>query len=243
MIFCAVGRGSVILHGKKREVIAGQLVLIPPGVPHRYEADSTLPWNIYWLHFAGDQATEYAELLRSDENQPVMQIADPDELVRQFENLYSSVVSAFSDPALIQASVELAKTLSLVNHLRTGRHKKSQQSEQRILKSIEYITHRYEQPHTLEELARQANLSIPHYVTLFRQQTGTSPLRYLTRVRLRHACELLDMTDQPVSEIAHAVGYEDAFYFSRLFRKNIGHSPSNYRKLNMDSFSRFRETM
>ncbi|MBN2164394.1 MAG: AraC family transcriptional regulator [Pontiellaceae bacterium] len=241
MIFCASGLGSVILNGNKREMSAGQLIIIPPGTPHRYEADIAIPWNIYWFHFAGDQAPEYAELLGQNEQNPVIQVSDIDELVRRFERLYSAVVSAFSDSALVQASVELTETLCLINTLRTGRHRKSRQSEQRILKSIEYITRHYEQPHSLDELARQAGLSVPHYVSLFRKQTGTPPLRYLTRVRLRHACERLDLSDDPVAEIARTVGYEDAFYFSRIFKKSIGHSPSNYRKLNKDSFSRFRQ--
>lgn len=237
VIFCASGRGAVTLSGIKREVAAGQLILIPPGVPHKYEADRTIPWNIYWFHFSGDQAGEYAELLGFDTDRALIQVADTDELVRQFERLYSAVVSAFSDSALVNASTELSKTLSMANGLKTGRYRKSRQSEQRILASIEYITRQYAVPHTLEELAQNAGLSVPHFVTLFRQQTGTSPLRYLTRVRLRHACELLDLTDRPVSDIAGAVGYEDAFYFSRLFRKHLGFSPSKYRKLNMISYS------
>lgn len=231
MIFCAAGKGTVRMPVAKREITTGQLTLIPPGVPHKYEADRATPWNIYWFHFTGRQASEYAELLGLDERQPIMQVADADALIRQFESLYTVVVSAFSDSALVQASVELAKTLCLVNSLRTGRHKKSRKSEQRILASIEYITREYDAPHTLEELARTAGLSIPHYVALFRQHTGTSPIRYLTRVRLRHACELLDMSDKSVSEIARAVGYEDAFYFSRAFHKNTGHSPTRYRAL------------
>lgn len=238
VIFCAAGKGAVTLRGKKREISAGELVLIPPDTPHSYEAAPSIPWNIYWIHFSGDQAEEYANLIAPHPGQPVLQIADTDEFVRRFETLYSAVVTAFSDPALVSASTELAKTLSLINSLKTGRHRKSRQSEQRILQSIETITRQYDAPHTLEELARGAGLSVPHYVALFRKQTGTSPMRYLTRVRLRHACELLDMTDRPISEIAQAVGYDDAFYFSRLFHKNIGHAPSGYRTMNLHATPR-----
>ena len=74
MIFCAAGRGTVTVQGSKREMSAGQLILIPPGTPHRYAADSSIPWNIYWFHFSGDQAEEYAKLLGFEQ----MQIADTD---------------------------------------------------------------------------------------------------------------------------------------------------------------------
>ena len=232
LIFCTAGRGTATLRGDRYEMSAGQIMLIPPGLPHEYQASATLPWNIYWFHFTGDQAEEYAELLSPEPRQPILQISDIDELVRQFERLYSCVVSAFSDSALVSASAELTRTLCLIHQLKTGRHKKSRQSEERILNSIEMITREYQAPHTLEELARQAGLSVPHYTALFRKQTGTSPLRYLTRVRLRHAGNLLERTALPIAEIAEAVGYEDAFYFSRIFHKNTGHSPSTYRKLN-----------
>lgn len=234
MIFCASGRGWISLNNRKQELTAGQLVLIPPGVSHEYKAGQTLPWNIYWFHFAGDQACEYAEMLGLDQQSPVMQIADVDELVRQFEKLYAAVVSAFSDTALTTASVELARTLCLVGTLRTERHRKGRESEQRILKSIIHITHHYQQAHSLKKLARQSSLSVPHYVSLFRKQTGTSPMRYLIRVRLRHACELLDHTAMNISEIAQQVGYEDTFYFSRVFNKNTGLSPTAYRKHNLN---------
>jgi AraC-like DNA-binding protein len=231
MIFCATGKGVVRIQGAELELTTGQLIIIPPGIPHKYEADQATPWNIYWFHFAGSQASEYQKLLGINERRPTMQVADGDALIRQFESLYAVVVSAFTDSALVQASVELSKMLCLINSLRTGRHRKSRKSEQRILASIEYITNQYAAPHTLEELACNAGLSVPHYVTLFRQQTGTSPIRYLTRVRLRHACELLDLSDKPVADIARSVGYEDAFYFSRVFRNSTGHSPTTYRKL------------
>jgi AraC family transcriptional regulator, arabinose operon regulatory protein len=230
LIFCAAGKGTVTVRGKKRELIEGQLILIPPGVPHKYEADPSIPWNIYWFHFAGDQADEYLNLLCPDPAQPVMQLTSTDEFVRQFETLYAFTIAAFSDSALVRSSAELARTLCLVNALRTGLYKKSRQSEQRILKSIEYIVGHYEQPHTLEKLARNAGLSTPHYAALFRKQTGTSPFRYLTRVRMRHACERLHRSNLSIQEIAAELGYPDPYYFSRIFKNVQGCSPANYRR-------------
>jgi len=231
MIFCASGKGCVRTHGARREMTAGQLILIPPGVSHRYEADRVLPWNIYWFHYTGDQTNEYADLLGIDETIPVRQIGDTDSLIRQFESLYAAWISAFSDSALILSSIELAKTLCLINSLRTSRHKNSLKSERRILSSVEYLTRQYHTPHTLEELAKNVGLSVPHYVALFRQHTGTTPIRFLTGIRLRRACELLISSDKRIAEIARAVGYDDAFYFSRAFRKITGHSPTDYRTL------------
>ena len=85
-------------------------------------------------------------------------------------------------------------------------------------------------PWTLEELAREANLSSPHFTALCRRQTGMPPLSLLIRLRLQRAMDLLQHGNHNVAEAARAVGYEDPFYFSRLFRKHIGVTPSSCRQ-------------
>ena len=84
--------------------------------------------------------------------------------------------------------------------------------------------------HRLEELAVQAGVSSSHYSTLFRKQTGFSPLDFILRQRVQHAASLLATTPDSITAIASAVGYEDAYYFSRCFRKIMGCSPRAYRK-------------
>jgi AraC-like DNA-binding protein len=85
-------------------------------------------------------------------------------------------------------------------------------------------------PWTLAELARESNLSIPHFTELCSRQTGMPPLGLLIRLRLQHAMDLLQQGNHNVAEAAAAVGYDDPFYFSRLFRKHMGMPPSACRR-------------
>lgn len=64
----------------------------------------------------------------------------------------------------------------------------------------------------------------------FKTAVGTTPMNYILSIRIRNAQMLLETTDYNISSIASMVGYENAFYFSRLFRKHIGLSPAEYRK-------------
>ncbi|PTY03873.1 hypothetical protein DB347_21755 [Opitutaceae bacterium EW11] len=82
----------------------------------------------------------------------------------------------------------------------------------------------------LSELATTAGLSVPHFSLLFRQQTGYAPIDFVIRQRIRAACRLLDTTPQSVTQIATEVGFSDPYYFSRAFRRVMGHSPSDYRR-------------
>ena len=84
---------------------------------------------------------------------------------------------------------------------------------------------------SLEELAREAGLSIPYYSALFNRRTGFAPIQYFLRLKIQRACQLLDTTEMRVKEGADEIGCEDAFYFSRLFKKIMGHTPRAYRSI------------
>ena len=84
-------------------------------------------------------------------------------------------------------------------------------------------------PLRVASLAAIAGISVPHYFALFKSQTGCTPLDYFTRLRMRRAGELLAGTSLNVKEVAGAMGYEDPFYFSRVFKSVHSLSPSEYR--------------
>ncbi len=82
---------------------------------------------------------------------------------------------------------------------------------------------------SLEDLAGMAGMSVSHYSALFRRATGSGALEYQTRLRMGAARELLDTTDRTIASVAAQVGFTDALYFSRQFRRIHGTSPTGYR--------------
>ena len=82
----------------------------------------------------------------------------------------------------------------------------------------------------VRECARRFNMSESWLIRCFRQRTGMTPQRYLTDIRLNQAKELLAASSLNIGEIAAVVGYENALYFSRIFRKYVGVSPREYRE-------------
>ncbi|MFZ2656190.1 MAG: AraC family transcriptional regulator [Victivallales bacterium] len=92
------------------------------------------------------------------------------------------------------------------------------------------IDTRFDETIDLQELAGNLYVSPDYLRHIFKQRIGESPLNYLIRKRLDSACELLNFTDLPVGEIAHRVGLDNAYYFSRIFHKRIGFTPSGYRQ-------------
>jgi transcriptional regulator GlxA family with amidase domain len=102
-------------------------------------------------------------------------------------------------------------------------------SRQKVRRSIHYMAANLNRPLQVATLASQANVSPSHFFALFKQVTGCPPMDYFTRLRMRHAGELLGSTSASVKEVAAALGYDDPFYFSRVFKAFHHVPPSRYR--------------
>ena len=99
-----------------------------------------------------------------------------------------------------------------------------------VREARDYLLLHYAEPVTLDVLARVLSLSKYHLQKLFRRQVGQTPNEFLNDLRLNHAKEFLRATDEPVARIAEAVGFENASYFIRRFKRHEGVTPAVYRR-------------
>jgi AraC-like DNA-binding protein len=99
----------------------------------------------------------------------------------------------------------------------------------KIEASIAYMLRHLDTPLQVATLAARANVSPSHFFALFKRRVGCAPIDYFIRLRMQHACRLLDETEMSVKEVAATLGYDDQFYFSRLFKAVNNVSPSRYR--------------
>ncbi len=97
-------------------------------------------------------------------------------------------------------------------------------------RSLELLRARLSEDISLDELAAEARLSPFHFARMFKQSVGVPPRVYLTRLRVERACELLEKTDLPVTEIAQEVGYSSNQVLARVFVMHRHMSPSDYRR-------------
>ncbi len=93
-----------------------------------------------------------------------------------------------------------------------------------------WLAEHYDQPHPVARMAQLSGLSERSFKRHFQQATGMRPMDYVQNVRLEEAKQLLESSDDPVESVAAAVGYEDASFFSRLFRRRVGLTPAQYRR-------------
>jgi AraC-like DNA-binding protein len=107
-------------------------------------------------------------------------------------------------------------------------------NSRRIERTVHFMNQNLDKPLQASELAAIANVSLSHFFALFKQSMGCSPMDYFTRLRIYRACLLLDSTSARVKEIAAALGYDDPFYFSRVFKSLSAVAPLHYRGLGQE---------
>jgi transcriptional regulator GlxA family with amidase domain len=84
---------------------------------------------------------------------------------------------------------------------------------------------------TLDELAKFNNLSKSQLNKIFNQKTNHSPINFFIQLKIQRACKYLDLTKLTIREISEKMGYNDQYYFSKIFKKIMGIPPSQYRKI------------
>lgn len=225
LIMCADGAGWCELAGVRHEVGAGQLLLIPARVPHRYYADAADPWSIWWLHVTGVDVADLVQAIGLTSEQPVASLIDPLAAFGLVESICDCLARDETWASLIAAA---GTGWSLLAGLAAQRQRRSGDTEPLRLVQ-DHLREHLTSPVRLPELAELAGFSTSHFSARFRAFTGYSVIEYVKRLRLARARQLLLTTDRTIAEIAAAVGYPDSFYFSRVFRCVNGISPSAFR--------------
>ena len=224
--YCIGGEMRLITVDGDWPVASGDLIVIPPRLAHVTDA-SAASCAYYWVSYAGEPSTAYTQFINASDL--VVHLGLHPDLIAQFDVLCNFKTSNFTLPTFINAANRLKvllTSISLTLSQKTNRNK-----ERIDLDRIRnFMAKRLDRPLNLQELADSVNLSPYHFARTFKKLTGHSPMHYFTLLRIQQACHLLDMTQQPIKQIAPAVGYPDALYFSRIFHRIIGMTPHAYRK-------------
>jgi AraC-like DNA-binding protein len=207
--------------GEIRPFPAESLAIWEPGNRHCYGSE-TRTWDHSWIHCEGYFVTRKLKALRIPTN-GVVPLPDPMVLEKALMGIHEELaVRVHPDPVILQNLFE--------NFLRglarlIGPDRDPSPVPERFLKVKAWIDAHYAEPLTLGVLAERANLSIPHFCSEFKKYFKVSAIDYLIRLRTHAAAHYLADSNRSVKEVARLVGYEDIFYFSKLFKKRFGMSP------------------
>lgn len=227
LIYCVSGKGWYTLFNKTYHVSANQFFIIPAGIGHQYGADMENPWSIYWVHFTGKVAEFYYKLLMGPKTQaPALAIANATRLML-FEDILQHLELMNNNDNIIYSNSCLYAFLST---FQVTEMKISINENDLVQQCIGYMKQNLHKSLRLEELSKAVNLSASHLSAIFRSRMKYSPIHLFTSFKMQKACQLLMDGQLNIKTIAHSLGYDDQYHFSRVFKNTIGVSPKKFKK-------------
>jgi AraC-like DNA-binding protein len=227
--FVAAGAGLLTLGRKTHPLGAGDIFAYGPRVPHDIQSDPDRPLVKYFVDFSGKRARQ---LLKAPAPAPgvVVQTSAPSDIRRLFEDLIDAGLR--STPFRSRICSVIAEHLLLrISETAVAPGTVGTTAFETYQRCHRYIADHYLQLKGLAEIAEQCQLDGSYLCRLFERFDYESPYQYLTRLKMIHAAEQLQIPGTMVKQIAAQLGCGDPFRFSRTFRRVLGVSPKKFAQL------------
>lgn len=230
LLYVASGKAHFFINGKDKEISAGHMVLFLPRQEQRYEYYGKDKTEVFWVHFTGGNVKNILRKYEIPLDESIFYSGSS----ASYTTLFKEMIHEFQICGVnYQEMLEMYLRQLFVIIQRTRQEKKASissylQDEMEYAKR--YFVDHYNENINIEEFAKSRNMSISWFLRNFKQSTKVSPMQYIINIRMNNALSLLETTEYNMKEIATILGYDNPLYFSRVFKKTKGVSPSDYRK-------------
>lgn len=229
LLYCLDGKGYVEIGKKRYDLKPHTYFIIPKGVAHHYGTSNSDPWSIYWVHFCGDNSNILLSRYTRDLDPEVQLVPYDEQRIELFNLIFSMLENNYSTRNIELVNIKMQELLcSFIYHEELY---PSYYTTDYISSSIRFMKENLDQSFSIQELASRLNYSVSHYSDLFKKKTGCSPIHYFNQLKIQKSCQYLYFTDLNIKEICVKTGFDDPYYFSRMFKKLMGLSPSKYRSM------------
>jgi len=225
------GKGSVSLKEESpRDFDTGEGIMIFPGDAHHYKALES-PWRVSWFTFGGYHIENLLKTFKIN-GTGIYSISHREDLDAQVEKGLHLLQSSHSFKSLDCSTLVYSFLTDLYRY--TSQNEESRALRHNKLQPVfEYIEHNFRKPLTIQDMADILDITPQHLCSLFKKALHTRPFEYLNSYRInRSKAFLMQHSDWKISRVARETGYENEAYFSSMFRKQTGLTPSQFRRMN-----------
>lgn len=219
------GRGTYVCGDEIHRLQAGDLFIVYPNQIVSYSADREDPWQYCWVGFNGTEAQRLIDLTPFRPDRLILSLRD-DSIQRSMMDIYDARGNKPTDEMNMIGRLYLF--LGKLTDLKGSVREENDITSVYIENALKFIQYNYSHSIDITSIADSIGISRSHLYRVFIKHLGLSPNDYLTQYRINRACSLLRNSDLTISNIANSVGYDDPLYFSRVFKKVKGVSPSMY---------------
>ena len=228
LVYIDAGTGTFEDGAGTHAVTPGSILLLRPGVWHRYAPEPASGWHEYWVGFAGAPLAQSVVVLGLHRRGPVLPAGRRPELVAQFERLLE--LAQLHDTA---GHVEMVATvLHLLSMAARATDQPPGRADRRdaVHRALAAMQDRLTERVSVANLARECGLPVSTFRRAFSEVTGSPPYRYFMTLKINAAKLDLAHSTRSVREIAERLCFTDQFHFCRVFRDYTGVSPSRWRR-------------
>lgn len=230
LIYIASGKAHFHFDDKEEIVTAGHMVLYRPKEPQKYEYYGDDQTEVYWVHFTGGDVTNILRSYGLSNDKKVFFCGSGLEYSSIFRNMINELQMCNEHyPEMLEIYLRQLFIILQRSFLSSLKSENTRVVEE-IDKATIYFSEHYNENISIDEYAENNHVSVSWFIRNFKQYTGFTPMQYILSKRIYNAEILLQDPSYNVTEIANMVGYENPLYFSRIFKKVKGISPSEYRK-------------
>lgn len=215
---------------KQVRIEEGTIILLFPKEWHRFKPDPDTGWDEFWIGFKGIIVKNILQKNFFSYNRPVLQIGIHEDIIHLFANILEKTRSEQPGYQPLIAGMILHLLGEIYAKTKQEELKKEDISEALINKARILLRTYIHQNITIEKVAEELQVSYSWFRKAFKTFTGIAPHQYLLQLKIERAKTLLTDTTKPVKEIAFELGFESAFYFSKIFKVKTNNSPNAYRK-------------
>lgn len=224
LIYVECGELEIAWNGGICTARSGSVIIFPPHYHYQYTFYGEHTLSYLWAHFTGS----YAERFLGEcgfGSLPCIFHSEPDiKIVSRFDKLFDT----FASHERLQRQKLACSLEEILLRIASGLNGRERSIS--LAGSLGYIHAFYSRELRIPELAKMESLSNSRYITVFKKHMGMAPSDYVINLRINVACDLLKSSDMSIKEIAASVGYDNAHFFSKLFKKKTGVSPKAYRE-------------
>ena len=211
-------------------VPAGHMVLYRPREPQRYVYYGNDQTEVYWVHFTGSSVKKILQGYGITNEMRVLPTGTSLDYARIFKQMIHELQRCQTHyPEVL--TLLLRQLFILIHRQLTKEHtRKNDYLDAEMSLAMQFFNDNYNTEVNIEEYASARGMSVSWFIRSFKQYTHTTPMQYIVSRRITNAQMLLETTNYNITEIGQIVGYDNPLYFSLIFRKQKGMSPSDYRK-------------
>ncbi len=226
LIYLVSGEIEFLEGEKPTKLSEGDLIIYPPKTPYKYRC-TTDKENVqfFWVHFTGGKVLSLLEKYKLNLYPHIHKISINNHIDARFKVLFDAfaVNDMYRDndlsALLNRLLIEIGRVLS-AEGTGTGR----------LHKSVRYLNENFTENIKITDLAKMENMCMTTYNQHFKKYVGTPPTKYIIKLRMQLAVDLLLSSELSIQEISYKCGYGDYNFFTKVFKREFGIAPTKYRK-------------